>query len=194
MAGRKSKLNEAMIQKLVELVQVGNYVDVACAAVGITEASYYGWLRIARAIEERIDALPEDADDAEVQALMDSLTDHERNCLAFLAAMRKANAEAEAYAVTIVRKHMPDAWQAAMTFLERRYPGRWKRRDETTVKSPFDPAPQGATIDEQAVLDDPDAVRLLHQALTAAMRGDEPPPVDAHVVEELPESTGDTES
>ena len=54
----------------------------------------------------------------------------------YAAARRRAGSDsgvvrtAVVYAVAMVKKAMPDNWQAAMTFLERRYPGQFARRLE----------------------------------------------------------------
>lgn len=179
--GRKSKLTKERHDRIVELIKIGNYVEVACAATGITERSYYHWVAIGRDI---IDAYgPEDED------WPTTLDQHQRNCARFFQAIKQASAEAEAYAVGVIRKQMPQQWTAAMTWLERRHPGRWKRRDELAVANPFEVQGQSATgIDEQALLQDPDAVRLVHEALAAvATTPGLMPPVQAEVVESTAE-------
>lgn len=191
--GRRSKLDTDMIEKLVQLVGAGNYIEVASAACGITEQSYYNWMKKGRELSIRMEELDvdydedEDAPESAGAELWESLTQHEQLCVQFFESMKKANAEAEAYAVATVRKAMPNQWQAAMTWLERRYPGRWKRRDETTVRSPFDPAPPGEQgLDEQALLADPEAVAKIHEALTMVQQQAQLPAgevVEAHVVE-----------
>jgi hypothetical protein len=187
------KLNDELIDKLVELVGVGNYIEVAAAACGITGKTYYEYMKIGRTLSEQYGTT--DPDD-----LPATVNDYDRLCLKLFGRMTIANAQAEAFAVATVRKHMPDQWAAAMTFLERRFPGRWKRRDETTVRTPFDPAGDSAEvggIDERRLLEDPDAIHLLHEALEKVARGQLPaatppentgtrePIVDAEVVIEV---------
>jgi hypothetical protein len=60
---------------------------------------------------------------------------------------------------------MDDNWAAAMTFLERTRPGRWRRRDQIDVRPAMDAAQDQ---EEQGVLADSDATELMHRALAAA--------------------------
>ena len=119
--------------------------------------------------EEEVDPLDEDATKPEWCDPLDW------QCAKLRKRSEVASARAEAYAVTIIRKHMPDQWTAAMTYLERRFPDRWKRRDSREITQVGERLP---TIDEDALLQDPDAVGLIHDALEKASRG------------ELPETTG----
>lgn len=166
MTGRKPKITPEVIEQVCQYVEAGNYIDVACAAVGISRASYFAWGRTGAEVEARIEAVGGDLGDPETWP--NDLSDYEKLCLNFLDRTNKANARAEAYAVAIVRKHMPDQWTAAMTYLERRYPQRWKRRDLHEV------AAQDATKDRElddALLADPEAMRQLHEALARVGRG-----------------------
>jgi transposase len=175
--GRPHKLTDERIDKIVELVRVGNYVEVACAAVGMTANTYYRYMRTGKALIEKYDT--EEPDE------MPNLTHLDEQCVKLVSRIKVANAEAEAYAVTIIRSQMPQQWTAAMTFLERRFPGRWKRRDETVIKSPLEvgAGDQENGIDEQALLRDPEAVKLLHAALELASAGALPVPDDKQIVE-----------
>lgn len=47
----------------------------------------------------------------------------------FFEAVKQAEAEAEASMVALWQKQIPENWQAARDFLERRYPDRWGRRE-----------------------------------------------------------------
>lgn len=190
--GRKSKLTPELMAKIVELVKAGNYIEVACAACGVSDRSYYTWLANARDV---ITAHGEDLEEWPAD-----VTEHQVMCFRFYQAMKLAQAESEAYAVATVRKAMSSNWTAAMTYLERRYPGRWKRRDEHVVGSPFEVAGANARsgVDEAALLNDPEAVRLLHEAMmhVAAAKPEDAVKVieatahveDAEVVD--PDSTG----
>jgi transposase len=180
--GRPTKLTDELIDKVRQLVMAGNYVEVACAASGITQSSYYRWIREGKALEEAWGEDPE--------YWPSTLSERDVQSWKFYQSMKQATAEAEAYAVTTVRAAMPKNWQAAMTYLERRFPGRWKRRDEVSVSNPFDVQGEvNASADEAALLDDPEASRLMHQALgRMAQRELEAPSVegtieDAEVIE-----------
>jgi hypothetical protein len=95
----------------------------------------------------------------------------------------KAAAVSEAYAVTMIRQQMPQQWTAAMTFLERRFPSRWKRKEQLDIGASDG---QEGGIDEDALLRDPEAVRLMHEALESVAKGELPEITDAQVVEETP--------
>ena len=109
MAGRPCKLTPEVQTKIVAAVRAGNYARVAAQCAGIGESTFYRWLEQGEAEEEG-------------------------PFREFWEAIKAAEAEAEARAVEMVRKHMKDSWQAAMTFLERRHPDRWKRRDELDIR------------------------------------------------------------
>ena len=107
--GRKTKLTPEVQDKIVGAIRAGNYAAIAAEYAGITESCFYLWLRRGR---------------AEGRGLY----------FQFLQAVKEAEREAEVRAVAIVQKHMGDNWTAAMTFLERKFPQRWGRRDRTPVE------------------------------------------------------------
>ena len=106
MAGRKSKLTPEIQKTVCDNLRGGCYVLTACARAGISEATYYSWLQKGE--------------------------EGKRPYLEFLESVKKAEADAEALAVGTVLRVAFDPerpnWQAAMTYLERRYPQRWGRR------------------------------------------------------------------
>lgn len=185
--GRPTKLTPQRHHRIVQLIRNGNYIDVACAAAGLDSRSYYKWcargrelLEVAELDLERdldqpsvIDAVWEWNPKTLIGPSWSMVTEYEAACVRFLQDIIKANAEAEATAVLHVREQMPTNWAAAMTYLERKHPGRWKRRDEITVANPFDPTQQADTgQDERAMLEDPEAIRLIHEALIRVSRGE----------------------
>jgi hypothetical protein len=58
---------------------------------------------------------------------------------AFFEAYRKAEATAEEKAIKAVQAAFPSDWRAAMTYLERRHPGRWAKRQNLDVTSKEQP-------------------------------------------------------
>ena len=140
--GRRSKLTPEVQQRIVSALRAGNYLHVAAEYAGIGKSTLYRWIQ--RGNVESHGAYRD-----------------------FRDAVRTAEREAEVRAVAIVQKHMNNNWQAAMTFLERKYPHRWGRKDRVTVD--VDPgealatllalAPEDieATIDQAALLGDGDA-------------------------------------
>ncbi len=111
MAGRRTKLTPEVQAIIIETLQGGGYAVTACARANISQSKYYEWLKKG---EEGRSPYRE-----------------------FREAVKKAEAEAEFKAVLLVLSVAFDPenpnWQAAMTYLERRYPERWGRRDRTKV-------------------------------------------------------------
>jgi len=120
--GRNYKLNPKMVEQIVELIRAGNYARTACEAVGISEQTYYTYLNRGKreaTRRQRLTDLGHPVDD-----------NGEGIFLEFLEAVKRAEAESESVAVMHVRRAMSDSWQAAMTYLERKHPDRWGRRDK----------------------------------------------------------------
>ncbi|MDP8901552.1 MAG: hypothetical protein M3N33_10520 [Actinomycetota bacterium] len=106
-----SRRRNAILRKMRE----GHYAKTAAETSGITEQTLYKWLKKG-----------EDAERYPGHA-------------AFLEAYRKAEATAEEKAITAIRAAFPDDWRAAMTYLERRHPGRWAKRQYLDVTSKEQP-------------------------------------------------------
>ena len=106
--GRRTKLTPEVREKIVKAIRAGNYAYVAAEYAGISSATFYRWLQL--------------GNDAKRGVYRE-----------FLEAVKKAEGEAEVRAVAIIQKHMEDNWQAAMTYLERKFPDRWGRRDRLRV-------------------------------------------------------------
>src|SRR5215210_851556 len=97
-----SRRKSAILRKMRE----GHYAKTAAETSGISEQTLYDWLKKGKDPE----SCPEHA--------------------AFLEAFRKAEATAEDKAIEAIRAAFPHDWRAAMTYLERRHPGRWAKRQE----------------------------------------------------------------
>ena len=104
MAGRKSKLTKELIEEAVKLIKVGNYAVVVANYLGIGETTWYRWLQEG---EQAKSGLKRE----------------------FWESIKKAEAVPEIRNVNIIQKAAEDNWQAAMTYLQRRFPERWGRRD-----------------------------------------------------------------
>lgn len=114
--GAPTKCTEELIEEVSNLLQMGNYVQTACAVVGISERTFYNWRNWAEEELERREAgeKPDPSKDI---------------FISFLQAVTRASAKAEAAAVVAIRRGFTDGdWRAAVEFLERRHPGRWGRR------------------------------------------------------------------
>jgi|ERR671915_865748 transposase len=93
----------------------GHYAKTAAETSGITEQTLYNWLKRG----EDSERYPEHA--------------------TFLEAYRKAEATAEERAIKAIRDAFPNDWRAAMTYLERRHPDRWAKRQNVDVMSTGEP-------------------------------------------------------
>jgi transposase len=109
-----SRRKSAILRKMRE----GHYAKTAAQTSGITEQTLYNWLKKGEDPEK----YPEHA--------------------AFLEAFRKAEATAEDKAIEAVRSAFTDDWRAAMTYLERRHPERWAKRQNVDVTSDVQPIRQ----------------------------------------------------
>ena len=110
--GRERTLFEAdpeRIDRLIALLVEGNYRETAAQIVGITGRAVRQWMHKA-----------EEEGDPRYQVIA--------------RVIRVAEAVAEARAVQAVRSAAKDPrfWAAEMTYLERRHPNRWGRRQEET--------------------------------------------------------------
>lgn len=148
MAGRHAKLDDLILldgqprkrwEVIVERVRKGAYAETACLSTGVGVSTYYRWreLGVDRFEDgKRIPARPEYRE--------------------FREALDRAEAEAEQEAVSHVIAAMPNDWKAAMTYLERRAPQRWRRRETVYGAGPADDDPQVPTrrvrveVDEDA--------------------------------------------
>jgi len=98
--------NTEQVHLLLAALHDGNYRDIACRLAGISKQTFYNQLKRA-----------ETGDEA---------------AMAFVDAVEKAEALAESQTVHNVRKasELPQFWAAGMTWLERKSPDRWGRRNE----------------------------------------------------------------
>lgn len=134
LVGRKSKLEEAVVQRLVDLLKAGNYIDVALTAAGVGKSTFYDWL-------ERGNPEGTKKDDA---AFRD-----------FRQRIDQARAEGEARNVAIIAKAASTDWKAAAWILERQHPERWARTTqrpvaESNLPRTGDAAPAEAPTAERA--------------------------------------------
>ncbi len=93
--------------KLVKMIQAGNYAEVAARACGINTSTFYAWLSRGGQGEEPFANLAK--------------------------AIEKATAEGELRDFTLIGKHAEKQWQAAAWRLERKLPQRYGRKDSLEV-------------------------------------------------------------
>jgi transposase-like protein len=113
--GRPTKLTPEIQERIVELLKAGNYVETACAVVGIGRTTYYDWMKKA---EESTRA---------------------NKYTRFHDAVRQAKAWSEARLVAMINKHAEKIWQAAAWMLERKYPERWGRNRKVSKPAKEEP-------------------------------------------------------
>lgn len=104
MAGRKSKLTKELIEEAAKYIRAGNYACVVANYLGIGESTWYRWLQEGEVAKSGLKR-------------------------EFWESIKKAEAVPEIRNVNIVQKAAEENWQAAMTYLQRRFPERWGRRD-----------------------------------------------------------------
>jgi hypothetical protein len=105
---RPTKLTPKATDRILQGIRAGNHVEPACRSAGIAPSTYYSWL--ARGEREPDGIYGE-----------------------FCEQLRLAEAEAEVHAVALLRRAMPDDWRAALAYLERRHPERWRRHQTTEL-------------------------------------------------------------
>lgn len=112
--GRPTLLTPELITKLSAFIADGNYAVTACNACGISDASLYNWLNKAK----------DDMEQGRESIYVD-----------LFVAIKRAEAECEAELAKIARdsslKHKNVI--EIMTFLERRHPERWGRRERRDI-------------------------------------------------------------
>lgn len=107
--GRPPKLDAELIKRLTDLIRMGNYIEVACAGVGINRELMYKWMR--------------DGHDQRVGLKRD-----------LVEAFQKAVAEAEMRDVYRLDGFAAKESKVLMWRLERRWPTRWSRREQLAIQ------------------------------------------------------------
>lgn len=135
--GRPTRLDRDTVTQLEQLIRAGTTIDVAAAAVGVSRASIYSWLK--------------QGEKARKGTYARELRE----------AVERARAESESVLVArIGQAAAKGSWQAAAWLLERRFPERWMKPTERPI--PDAPAAAGAAEDDRDLDQDPfaDVVEL----------------------------------
>lgn len=107
------KLNQELIEKAHRLISEGHYAVVVCTYLGITEWTYYDWLRKAK---EHIE-----------QGKSSIYTQ-------FSQSVNEAEAKAEMRHLQNIAKAATDGtWQASAWLLERKHKNRWSQKQDITL-------------------------------------------------------------
>jgi hypothetical protein len=150
--GRKPKLTPELQQKLVSAIAAGNYIETACALVGIGTTTFYRWLELGSGPNARSPYRE------------------------FREAVKKAEAAAEAKRIQIITEAAKEDWKAAAWYLERRYPERWGRRDRLQAELEHS-GTVTANVEQHAhivqrIVADPEARELARELFRRAIAGD----------------------
>lgn len=105
-AGRPTKLTPELQEEIVRYLRLGNYVETVCAIVGINKSTFYDWLKQGARAKRSTNKMAQ-----------------------FSNAVKAAMALGEAADLAVIQRASARSWQAAAWRLERRYPGRWGRKD-----------------------------------------------------------------
>lgn len=131
----KPRISQAICDALASLVAKGNYNVTACQLIGITESTFYDWLKRG---QQDIDSdtntlysyLFEAIKKAEA-ASEDEMVQRVR--AAALPGVKGKKTKISPDGTTVEISESSGDWLAAATYLERRHPDRWGRRDRTRV-------------------------------------------------------------
>lgn len=104
--GRPTKLTPELQEDIVKYLRLGNYVETVCAIVGINKTTFYDWMRQGARAKRSTNKMAQ-----------------------FSHAIKAAMALGEAADLAVIQQASVRSWQAAAWRLERRYPGRWGRKD-----------------------------------------------------------------
>lgn len=114
--GTKEKLTPELTDRLVAVLRTGNYIEVACRAVGLPPRTFRDWMARG-ASGDRRDLIYR----------------------GFRERVEEARALGEVALVREVQQAARENWQAAAWMLERSYPERWARLSQRPQAE--DPAP-----------------------------------------------------
>jgi hypothetical protein len=113
LAGRPTKFEPAVTETILQSIRDGNPRSVAAAAAGVGKSTLMAWLALGRGNGPADEAFR-----------------------VFLDDVKRADAEAVAAFVAVIRQAAPASWQAAAWWLERHYPDQFgsQRREIAELK------------------------------------------------------------
>lgn len=121
--GRPVKLTKKLQEEILKVIRSGNYIETACAYVGINKSTFYDWLKKGARELDRVEANPRA-----------SVTKDMRKYVDFSQEIDSALAYAEIRDVAIIGKAAEENWQASAWRLERKFPDRWGRKDKYALE------------------------------------------------------------
>jgi hypothetical protein len=145
---RPTLLTDDLIAKIVDLVRLGNYPLIAARANGVNDTTFYEWLARGReatgAVVDRSQKAKQRSKTSQVEVL---------DKYAQLAqGIAEAEGLCEARVVGTIVVAANQDHRAAVTFLERRHPQRWRQHVSTEMTGP-----EGGPIQTQVEVSTPAA-------------------------------------
>ena len=112
-------LDHPKVKRLLEALRHGDFIDDACAYSGISEDTFYRWMREGRELQRRLDA-------------GETLTEEETEIRKMSETIKEAELVGQHAALAVIQRAAnAGTWQAAAWFLERRNK-KWSNRTELT--------------------------------------------------------------
>lgn len=118
--GRKRiTLDDPRVERLLNALRLGDFVEEACGYAHITETTYYRWRREGETVAQK-------------HSLGEPINETEAHILEMYEAIKDAEIAGQHAALETIRRAAADGtWQAAAWFLERRNK-KWSNRTEVT--------------------------------------------------------------
>lgn len=119
---RKLMLNDEMIDQFCDCMSLGLSNVSACELVGVTQDTFYRWLRVAEAYKEHLEEGGERQEGKEIY-------------LRFSERVTRARRKCEATLARQIQEAVPKDWKAAAYLIERCFPDQWAKRDKVDITS-----------------------------------------------------------
>jgi hypothetical protein len=145
---RPTLLTDDLIARIVDLVRLGNYPLIAARANGVADNTFYEWLARGReangTVVDRSQKAKQRSKTSQVEVIDQTAK------LANAIAEAEALCEARVVGTIVVAANQDN--KAAVTFLERRHPQRWRQHVSTEMTGP-----EGGPIQTQVEVSTPAA-------------------------------------
>jgi hypothetical protein len=160
-AGRPSKLDQSMLERITNLVRAGNYLETAAQACGINKETLHRWLREgARAASGQMHEFSESIHRAQAEAeARDLMVIDQAGTPHDVEEVKERWEDGKLVERTVTRRREFD-WKAKAWRLERRLPMKYGRRDRLDIEATHvfsvKPAPPPMIVSDPLLLEDGD--------------------------------------
>jgi hypothetical protein len=155
MGRKRISVDDPRVDRLLNALKVGHFVEEACKYAPLSKQTYYRWLREGEALDARAEA-------------GETLTPDEQALRDLCDAIKAAEVSGQNAALDLIRSAIEQGtWQAAAWFLERRNK-KWSNRTEIT-------GPDGGPVQTVTVEDVDEKIRNLIAASEADRGGVDAP-------------------